>query len=147
GRFGAEGLGVDGLGLLHTLIYDQKDRGCTLAAMHALLLIGTLEYEQHGTMGAIDELIRALRYAPHAGEPRDRKDFGTWDTPNKEYVIGFTDEEVASGARTDAFIRFAAAFALAQLDIDELQRRALEPMLKALGDEEVSVVDNAFHFF
>jgi hypothetical protein len=146
GRFGVEGLGTEGIGLLRPLIYDHPDISVTQAAARALLLAGTVEYEKRGTTTAIDELIRALRYAPHPGEPLDRKDFGSWGDGKTEHVIGFTEEEIASGARSDAFIRYAAALSLGQLDIDELQYRAFEPMLKALGDENIGVEDAAFRF-
>lgn len=146
GRFGPEGLGVEGVGLLRPLIYEHPDIAVTQAATRALLLAGTLEFERSGQTTLIDELVRAVRYAPHAGEPRNRKDFGSWGTPDKEYVVGFTAEEVASGVRADAFIRYCAAVALSHVDMHELQRHAFAPMLEALGDNEVSVVVEAFRF-
>lgn len=147
GRFGMDGLGADGLSLLRPLIYANPDYSITPAAMHGLLLIGTVEYEKNGDTAAIDELIKALRYAPRAGAPLDRKDFGGWGTTGREYVTGVSEEDIASGARSDAFIRSSAAWSLCFLDVYELQRHALEPMLKALGDEEISVVESAFRFF
>lgn len=145
GRFGIEGLGADGLGLLRPPLYDRPDPSLVQAATHALLIAGTVEFERTGTTTAIDELIRALRYAPHAGEALDRKDFGGWG-PGKEHVVGFTAEQIASGAKDDAIVRTCAASALSRLDIHELQHRAMEPMLRAMGDNEVSVVSSAFRF-
>ncbi|MGE3108464.1 MAG: hypothetical protein AB7O77_08945 [Phycisphaerales bacterium] len=145
GRFGIDGFGTDGIGLLRPLLSDRPDVSGTMAAADALLLAGTREFEEHGTTTAIDELVTALRYAPHAGVPRDRKDFGGWE-PGKQLVIGFSPEEVSSGARADAFVRYAASLALRQVDVHALQWHVFDAMLAALGDDEVAVVDNAFRF-